>query len=316
MQNDYGATVSAPDYLAAIAEHPFIAESDAGIIRLITEYANVNGAAASLFKVLEIGPGPGRITKDVGIALKYSRRRSGYSLVAVEQSESFARFARNSDSLNYAEYIEADFIECPLPAGEFDVVYMQGVMHHVAGPERAAWFEKMATLLKKGGHLIIGDEFIPDYEKNDALRRLRAAGWYAYVIASAIRCGNAELADEEVRNLIDDVGSGTAAAGRCTNRLTKQIIKVSMALYDQYCRSGARSAAANEIAHLLVDSIDTFAATKTRWRPSKLDRGDFKISPKVLHSEAKQYGFKLETVLRYGPVEQIGGMAVMSFTHK
>src|SRR5690606_16301875 len=93
---------------------------------------------------------------------------------------------------------------------------------HIHGEDRAKFFQKSFNLLKPDGILIIGDEFIRDYESEDE-RILIAAKFYLHIINEARKGGFDELAEEEAKNLIDDCLSGTEYAGYVTEETFKRI---------------------------------------------------------------------------------------------
>lgn len=304
VSTDYGAAVGAANYMLGIAEHPDIAQADAGILRLIEEAHNSYGWPV---RVLDLGCGPGRLTSAIP-GIPGSESWLG-KVVGLDASQSFIAAAKARDG-DRIDYHCRDFLWSP-PEQKFHICVMQGVLHHVPAENRQAWFEQCRKSLVHKGLLIVGDEFIPDYD-GEQERKLKAVGWYAYVIASALRCNNQALADVECQNMIDDVAVGTAGAGRSSEEIVAVIKDRSERLYASFFHRGARSQQALLIEKRLLEEILYFAEHQADVLYPSLDRGDRKISMDVLEEELVEYGFAKQEILRYGPVGWIGGMGVIS----
>lgn len=302
--SDYGSVITAEDYVSGINEHPDIPQSDAGICRMIENHARLHEDLR--YYVLELGCGPGRLTPMLLQAARRGRRgkEAGVHVLGIDQS---ASFIENTEWQSGLDYVCEDFLEyTPHPNVDYDAIVLQGVMHHVPEDLKQTWLLKCCQLLRPKGILIIGDEFIPPYN-HDEERKSNAAGLYAYVIASALRAGNVALADIEVQNMIDDVGSGSPGAGHATPELVAAIKKASADIYKWAHVSIARS---KELQAILAKDISDFATSYRGDDPSS-DRGDRKVSIHCLESELMKAGFELRSLALYGPVEFLGGMAVL-----
>jgi tRNA (cmo5U34)-methyltransferase len=59
----------------------------------------------------------------------------------------------------------------PLPDGPFDLVVSALAVHHLAGPDKAALFARIAGVLRPGGRFVLGDLVIP-LDPDDAVTPL------------------------------------------------------------------------------------------------------------------------------------------------
>ncbi len=317
---DYGKTVDPSLYIRALQGHQYIPQADQCIRDRIHEY----GASSELahIGILDVGCGPGRLT--------FSFAHRNATVLGIDHSDSFIQYAhqqllvRDQMLAGSVDFQKMDFTRDPLPKfegpvesdGKWNVLVAQGVLHHIHGDERVLFFNHCSEALRKGGILVVGDEFIADYE-NEEMRRLRAAAFYFHIIAEAMCGGFRDLAREEAKNLIDDVLSGEKGCGYADEALLNHIERASHSFnYDNLMPVFSIKHPA-PIKKRLVKCIQII-----RERAEKLadiagsmnfNRGDYKVSIDVFKDEVKAYGFKVQRICTMGPMRDIGGMGVLVF---
>ncbi len=311
MANDYAEVIDANDYTQGLAEHPDIPQADAGITRVIRE--KLQNAKNDEFRVLDLGCGPGRITKPIADELVPIARAKNIklSVIGLDISEGFLSFARANKSGESISYVLADFLTHDFQE-KFDVVLMQGLFHHVPLTDRKRWAEKCRDILTEDGIVVIGDEFIPDYSSNEE-RVLKVAGLYAYVIAYALQNGHKSLAEIESMNMVDDVCAGLPGAGHSNDELIKFIQDTSRRIYTCAHEKGIPNEECGDFLKTLVERIQRDAAKIATNDTHDHNRGDYKISVKKQEEELAKIGLKLERQRIYGPVDWLGGMGVLTF---
>ena len=192
----------------------------------------------------------------------------------------------------------------------FDVILMQGVMHHVHGEDRSKFLQRSFELLKPDGILIVGDEFIKNYllEKE---RKLNVCKFYLHIIDEARKGGFDELAEEEAKNLIDDVLSGEDTAG-VGNKALFQVIYEKAELANKGFYAGHHEEL-YELAKALIDYLRKITKVIAELNSANFNRGDYKVSIKDFVREVENYNFTLEEKYEIGPVDFLGGMGVLVF---
>jgi len=107
-------------------------------------------AAQRAERVLEIAPGPGRLTVDVMPAVE----RRGARAVLVEASAQMLAEARvRLGDAKGCRIVQGDAFNLPL-GPVFDLVYVFRLIRHFRAAERAAIYRQIAKVLKPGGVLI------------------------------------------------------------------------------------------------------------------------------------------------------------------
>ena len=303
---DYGNVINPADYTQGLEEHAWVPQSDEGIIKILFHLFNLSNK--NTFNVLDLGCGPGRLTKKI---VDKAEVPLGIKLTGIDYSEKFIAAAKGLHLTN-TEFIGADFLTHNADT-KFDAILMQGVAHHLDKGIRSEWFEKCRGILNEEGCLIIGDEFIPDY-KDEKGRKQGLVSLYAYVIAEAINCRNDRLAEIEAMNMVDDICADTEAAGHSDEKLREAIKRKSVEFFEalhekglrsEFCQSFIRNTPAQIIK--AAESISKANSTENH------DRGDYKISIAKMVKEIEGYGFEVVNMKRYGPLENIGGMANIVF---
>ena len=95
--------------------------------------------------VLDVGCGTGRIAE---VVLKH-----GGTVVGVDLSYAVDAAFTNMGRHPRMHILQADVFQPPLRAGQFDLIYSLGVLHHTPDPRRA--FGSLVRLLKPGGKIAI-----------------------------------------------------------------------------------------------------------------------------------------------------------------
>ena len=99
-------------------------------------------------RVLEIAPGPARLTVDVAPML-------GAPPVVIDASpQMLVQARRRLAAVNHrASLVEGDAFQLPFPA-MFDLVYTFRLIRHFDDPDRARLYRQIARVLKPGGYLV------------------------------------------------------------------------------------------------------------------------------------------------------------------
>lgn len=312
---DYGQTVTSELYLNALQGHQYIPQSDQCIRNLIKEYCKKNSDICP--KILDLGCGPGRLT--------FSIAENNCHVIGLDISESFISHAneiywKNEIRKGTVEFQQRNFAGYGLKGDDnhktLDIVFMQGVMHHIHGEDRSKFLNRIHEYLKPDGILIIGDEFIADYESDDE-RILNVAKFYLHIVDEARKGGFNELAEEEAKNLIDDCFSGTKFAGLATEKTLETVYQYAKSINEQFYSHGSVAGLnfeANNQIHNMFNYIKLTVEHLTSSASKNFNRGDYKVSINVFAEELSLYHFKLEEKYEIGPVKQLGGMGVLVFT--
>lgn len=315
---DYSKTVSPELYSKALQGHQYIPQADQVIRTIITRHYEERGE--NWQKILDLGCGPGRLTFDFALD-------NNCHVMGVDISPEFIKYAQEvwwekSSRRGTVSFQVSDFAQDGVNDVDddktFDVILMQGVMHHIHGDNRAKFLQRSFELLGPDGILVIGDEFIKDYETEEG-RVLNVAKLYLHIIDEARKGGFNELAEEEAKNLIDDCFSGTKYAGFAAEKTFTTIYQYAQVInkqfYDYGAIAGLNFEAHNQIRNMLT-GIKTSIAHLVDVSTENFNRGDFKTSISRFVSEVQPYGFVLRDTFKIGPVDELGGMGVLVFCKK
>ncbi len=311
---DYGTTVSPKVYIDALQGHQYIPQSDQHILNIIKKYRECVWGKQKIepLHIIDAGCGPGRLSHNIG------KLGPEYFTYGLDISESFIQFAKDSKPFGNQGYFTCEDFANP-PVNSFippaEIILMQGVMHHVHGEDRAKFLKRSFDLLKPDGILIIGDEFIKEYESNDE-RILNVAKFYLHIIDEARKGGFDELAREEAKNLIDDCFSGTVFAGLATEKTFENIYeyaRVINQMFYSYGSVGGLNFESNNQIRNMFDYIKLSVKSLVDASVENFNRGDLKVSLSVFIEELSLYGFRVESIYKVGPVDQLGGMGVIVF---
>jgi SAM-dependent methyltransferase len=99
--------------------------------------------------VLELGCGTGQLTNFLGLTGRFATG-ADLSMASLLRGESF----RQHERIDRARFVQMDIFAPAFRPESFDVVISMGVLHHTRDPKGAIAIA--ASLLKPGGHLIVG----------------------------------------------------------------------------------------------------------------------------------------------------------------
>ena len=108
----------------------------------------------SVSSVLDLGTGTGETLAAV------LERHPGAVAVGVDKNEAMLGAARERLGELGVELRVAELAD-PLPGGPFDLVVSALAIHHLAGPDKAGLFARIAGALRPGGRFVLGDVVIP-----------------------------------------------------------------------------------------------------------------------------------------------------------
>ncbi len=318
---DYGQTVNPDLYIRILQEHPYIPQSDQCMRNIVKRFHIENGSSIAL----DLGCGPARLTR----TLKASK------ILGLDISESFIKHARlwESGIVNFGCIdFTKDFSEVetnnsgvknffPIKNKTFDIILMQGVMHHIHDNDREVFIKKCHKLLKDDGILIIGDEFIKDYGDNEDDRKYNACAFYLHIIAEAKKGGFNELAEEEAKNLIDDILAGTEFAGYGDTEVFEFIYTQARLFNDLFYSGNLPKIEPGFKSHLrnvnyVMNKVNEKSKLLKKENIENFNRGDLKVSMKHFINEIEHGGFVLKEKYGFGPVQELGGMGVLVFVKK
>ena len=126
----------------------------------------VDELPAGGLRVLDVGCGNGRL-------LRFLDRTRLSSYTGVDQSQALLRHARRVDAAGLPVHFEHyNLLEDALPRGEFELVALFGVMHHVPGEaQRRALLQQAATRLTRSGVLAVTFWRFAELSRFDGHRR-------------------------------------------------------------------------------------------------------------------------------------------------
>jgi tRNA threonylcarbamoyl adenosine modification protein (Sua5/YciO/YrdC/YwlC family) len=120
--------------------------------RLQEELAAASGSGAR--RVLELGTGTGETAR------RLLEAHPGSLLVGVDASAEMLAVARSALPAQRVD-LRVGGIEEPLPEGPFDLVASALCVHHLSGPEKADLFERVMSVLRRGGRFVLADVVVP-----------------------------------------------------------------------------------------------------------------------------------------------------------
>lgn len=312
---DYGKTVTPELYMRALQGHQYIPQADQCIMDIVFKKYN-DPPFEDQLTLLDVGCGPNRLTS------RFADIILGSEVVGIDISESFIKFSNENlpylrrgsvrtnptfFNLNFSKAKELEALKEKRP---FDIIVMQGVMHHIHGNDRGSFIRNAYNYLFSTGILIIGDEFIADYD-SDKTRKDNIAKFYCHIIDEARKGGFNELAEEEAKNFIDDYFSGTEHAGHGDGKVFECIYEFSEKINTEFYTRGMFGDF-SKLIDLMEKNVLRLTETLDSNNPS-FNRGDYKVSINEFVKELVPYGFTLREKYEIGPVRQLGGMGVLVF---
>jgi tRNA (cmo5U34)-methyltransferase len=103
--------------------------------------------------VLELGTGTGET------ALRVLDLHPNVRWTGIDASEPM--LARARERLPHAD-LRLARLEDPLPSGPFDLIVSVLAVHHLDGPGKRDLFQRLATVLRRGGRFVLGDVVVPE----------------------------------------------------------------------------------------------------------------------------------------------------------
>lgn len=286
MDTTYSQIISAQDYTSIMAEHIYMKTADSIVAQTALQWSS---ARQNRPTILDIGCGPGRITKLlVG---------HGSPIHGVDIDKTFLEYAESVAP--EAGYTQANLLTYMHPE-PVDIVTSHGLHHHIP-PE---YLTNVAKYIKSEGIYVLGDEFLPSYS-NTFERQTRAIGWYSHVIVAAISAGHNVLAKEEAKTLLDDLFNGLHL--QKSTKHIELVLEKAPAINELYSKEQwmemdqATSSLLAEILDLNEDEP-----------PSDLQfsRGDYKICHAEFTKQLLGTGFEIIDMQTVGPTNTIGGFRI------
>lgn len=302
----YGETVGAEAYASELQFHQYIPQADAVIADEIQKHQTRCGRH---IRVLDLGMGPGRLTGKIA-------ELPGVRVVGLDNSPEFVSAAKARGYSDSCAYVCADFLTYTTEE-PFDVIFMEGVWHHVAPELRSRWLSHISKLLTQDGVLIIGDEYIPLY-LSETERAERVGLFYLHIIGEALKIQNYGLARNECLNFLADTLHESEHRGYFDEYLLSFISAEAVRLNElQVSRDPilytSEAGLLLEIKRLLK-LVRTWSDELSKRQGAEwIDRGDYKVSVQKQINELEP-DFKLVNRRDSGPVEHVGGMSVLTFT--
>jgi tRNA (cmo5U34)-methyltransferase len=102
--------------------------------------------------ILDLGTGTGETLRRV------AARHPTARLIGIDESDRMLAIARE---VVPAADLRVARLQDDLPEGPFDLVVSALAVHHLDGPEKAALFGRVATLLSPGGRFVLADVIVP-----------------------------------------------------------------------------------------------------------------------------------------------------------
>ena len=289
----YSTIISPDSYNRLMSVHRYIPESDRAILEQVQKYRSQKEV-----NILEVGCGPARI-------LPLLATIPNATVLGVDHDKTFVEYAKQKITdldLKNTSIIESDILAMNTDH-RFDIVVSQGFHHHIDKKDVHRVLTKIHELLTPDGVYILSDEFLPPYT-NEKERRRNVVVWYSHIIASALTDGENELAIEESKTLLDDLGLGL--------KTPEQIDLVLRSV--QTINENAMSNRVDE-AHRLDEGFINVCQKLIPDHQSgdakfDLSRGDYKIDHEHFVQEAATARFRIVESVTFGPLVPIGGMHV------
>lgn len=141
IQQSYSDPVAAKAYV----ENRFASELMAMLHERQVGAVNRVMKQAKPSRILEVAPGPGRVTRDVLPAGE---------LVALEYNEAMLNEARQNCA-HEVEWVQGNAFELPFEAGEFDFAYSFRFVRHFHRDDRDRLHAQLHRVLRPGGRLVL-----------------------------------------------------------------------------------------------------------------------------------------------------------------
>lgn len=292
---NYTDRVPPEAYLRQIRQHPQITEAS----RAMAQEASWLMQPDPSGTLLNIGCGPGRDHANLRRTLSAET-----TIVGIDPDPVFMAYASKHNATQGRAELLCTKLEDYVPRTPARVAMMMGVFHHIPEPEIAAFLRAAHNCIEPGGHLLVGDEFIPPYQ-SEAERKRNLIPWYSQVIATAVQRRHTELAAVESLSLAGDLLGGTSPTE----------IQVAMCLENatgiwQAVQRNNRAKSEKLIDQFLTRFFGQDALEGT----TEPGLGDVKRSIIEYQRIFAKHGFELVNVATFSPYfSTVGGMANLTF---
>jgi len=210
-----------PEYMDDAREAEVYALADFGEVneafaaRLAEHWAACGGGTQAPARAVDLGTGPG------DIPVRVVRRMPAWQVTAVDASAAMIAFARTAaGEAGLGDRIRpvlADAKGTGLPAGAFDVVFSNSILHHINEPG-ALWAE-VRRLARPGALVFFRDLARPDSRAAARAIVARYAGGEPELLQDEYyRSLLASYTVEEVRVQLDGAGLGAVRVAMATDR--------------------------------------------------------------------------------------------------
>ena len=168
-------------------DHPYYREMHEQMLTVFREHA---GQGRSV-EVLEIGAGTGHFTK------RLAQQLGNIKITAMEPDpkawEILDRRLREMD-VNIIEASALNYV----PPGDFSFVFSSFCEHHIKPADKQLYFRKISQMMRNGGFLVVGDEFLSPCDENDETEYERALiAYHMFIIDLAQKAHHWEVAKLE-----------------------------------------------------------------------------------------------------------------------
>ncbi len=219
---EMSAYISIPQYDQFEEQHAYYVEMMNRMLEIFEERrANIKGKHA----VLEFGSGTGLFTKRIA-----TKRNTNVTAIEIDWA-CFSQLEHNlkkictdaSDSGNIKCYYEDSRVYNP--PGTFHFIFSSFADHHIKPYDKMQYFGNIARNLKKNGFAIIGDEFLPTYDRSNVEARRKALKKYHKHIIDIAKNNKqmemAELEEAALKSGLEEVGDFKLSCEEYEDLLTK-----------------------------------------------------------------------------------------------
>jgi SAM-dependent methyltransferase/DNA-binding CsgD family transcriptional regulator len=177
--------IDVEDYDQHEEKHAYFQEMVETMLRVFSED---RGSTAKQCRVLEMGSGTGLFTQRLA-------KLKNISIVALELDWVCIKKLQHKLGNNACVEIFNEDACTYDPSGRFRYVFSSFADHHIKLDDKELYFQNIKRNLEPGGLLIVGDEFLPDYDINDdAAWRSALRSYHNHIIGIAEEQGEDILA--------------------------------------------------------------------------------------------------------------------------
>ena len=166
-------------------------------------------------RAVDLGTGPG------DIPIRVAKACPKWEIVAVDASEPMLCFAKEAaekvEGCEAIKWIQADAKDTQLPAGSFDVLFSNSILHHLSDVD--GFWEEIKRLSRPGAVLLFRDlERVPDEETAQRIVQRYAGQESPLLQAEFYRSLLAAYTLEELRLQLDRAGLSMIEVKRVSDR--------------------------------------------------------------------------------------------------